>query len=122
MDVDDTPVSSTTKAEPKPAKNDNRPTLADILKRPEELRKDKATKKAQWKVGMPKPLAADLHAIDKLFEDGRPCWEVLSTHSTAAKPFALPVAKFPVVLETGQALVRTPPAHTLQSLFGIMVI
>nr|CCA18928.1 AlNc14C59G4391 [Albugo laibachii Nc14] len=115
MDVDDTGVSSTTEAEPKPKKNDNRPTLADTLKGPEELRKDKAAKKTQWKVEMPKPLAADLHAIDKLFEDGRPRWEVLSAHLTAAKPFALPIAKFSVVLETGQVLVRTPPAQILQS-------
>nr|CCA19830.1 AlNc14C80G5242 [Albugo laibachii Nc14] len=65
-----TPVHAAT--EPSP-----RSTLADISKGHEEIRKDKATKKAAFKVEMPKPLAADLRAIEMLFAEGRPSWEVL---------------------------------------------
>nr|CCA19889.1 AlNc14C81G5299 [Albugo laibachii Nc14] len=49
----------------------SRPTLADILKGHEEIRKYKAFKKAAFKVEMPKPLAADLRAIEMLFAEGR---------------------------------------------------
>ncbi|CCI46830.1 unnamed protein product [Albugo candida] len=115
MEVDDALPSAPRKPVEQGKKTGNRPSLADILKGHEEIRKDKAAKKATWKVEMPKPLASDLRAIEKLFEEGRPSWEVLSAHLTAAKPFVLPSAKFSVVLETGQALVRTPPAHILQS-------
>nr|CCA26180.1 AlNc14C354G10937 [Albugo laibachii Nc14] len=91
------------------------PTLADILKGNEEIRKDKAHKKMAFKVEMPESLAADLHAIEKLFEDDRPSWGVPSAHLEAAKPFEIPIATFPLVLETGQALVRTPPVQILHS-------
>nr|CCA19835.1 AlNc14C80G5247 [Albugo laibachii Nc14] len=64
---------------------------------------------------MPKPIASDLQAIDQLFEGGRPSWAVLSAHFQAAKPFTIPTAHFSVVLETGQAFIRTPPAQILQS-------
>nr|CCA18141.1 AlNc14C46G3696 [Albugo laibachii Nc14] len=92
-----------------------RPTLDDILKGHEEIRKDKASKKAAFTVEMPKLLAADLRAIEMLFAEGRPSWEVLSVHLDAAKPFDIPTATFPMVLETGRAFVRIPPAHILQS-------
>ena len=32
-----------------------------------------------------------------------------------AKPFSIPVSKYAIVLETGQALVWTPPAQMLRS-------
>nr|CCA23002.1 AlNc14C176G8114 [Albugo laibachii Nc14] len=92
-----------------------RPTLADILKVHEVIRKDKALKKATFKIEMPNPLAADLRAIEQIFEAGRPTWEVLFARLEAAQPFQIPRAKFSVVLETGQALVRTSPSQILQS-------
>nr|CCA15735.1 AlNc14C14G1641 [Albugo laibachii Nc14] len=116
MEVDDTTASSSsppTFHEPVPTAN--RPTLADILKGYNEIRKDKAAQKAKWKVEMPKPIASDLQAIDQLFEGGRPSWAVLSAHLQAAKPFTIPTAQFSVVLETGQAFIRTPSAQILQS-------
>ncbi|CCI11676.1 unnamed protein product [Albugo candida] len=115
IEVDDALPSAPRSPVEQGKKTGNRPSLADILKGHEEIRKDKAAQKATWKVEMPKLLASDLRTIEKLFEEGRPSWEVLSAHLTVAKPFVLPSAKFSVVLETGQALVRTPPAHILQS-------
>nr|CCA17457.1 AlNc14C35G3128 [Albugo laibachii Nc14] len=115
MEVDDTGVGLTTEATGAPAKTDPRPTLADILKGKEEIRKDKAAKQARFKAAMPKPIAADVRAVEKLFANGRPSWDVLSAHLTAAKPFVVPSAKFSMVLETGQALAGTPPTQILES-------
>ena len=115
MEVDDNTASSASKPVRTTSETDHRPSLAEILKGQEEVRKDKAIKKAKWKVEMPKPLASDLRAIEQLFQDGRPSWDVLAVHLAAAKPFILPSAKYSIVLETGQTFVRTPPAQILQS-------
>ena len=115
MEVDDNSTSSTSKPVQEASGTDPRPSLAEILKGQEEIRKDKAAKKAKWKVEMPKPLASDLRAIEQLFQDGRPSWDVLAVHLEAAKPFTVPHAKYSVVLETGQTFVRTPHAQLLQS-------
>nr|CCA19881.1 AlNc14C81G5291 [Albugo laibachii Nc14] len=115
MEIDASGASSP----PKPINNSGetapRPTLADVLKGHEEIRKDKARKKAMFKAEMPKPLAADLHAIEQLFANRRPSWEVLSSHLTAAQTFAIPTAKISLVLETGQAFARIPPTQLLES-------
>lgn len=44
---------------------------------------------------MPKPIAADLQAIEQLFEAGRPSWGILSARLKAAKPSAVPEHGFP---------------------------
>nr|CCA17407.1 AlNc14C34G3082 [Albugo laibachii Nc14] len=92
FEVDDRNASSSsppTFNEPDPKAH--RPTLVDILK------------------------ASDLQAIDRLFEDDLPSWDVLSAYLIAAKAYVIPTARFSAVLETGQAFVRSPPAHILQS-------
>ncbi|CCI49782.1 unnamed protein product [Albugo candida] len=94
MDMDDAATSLPVLSVNKPVHKETRPLLADILKGHEEIHKGKAVKKATWKVEMPKLLAADLSAIKKHF--GRRSSKL-------------------GLLETGQALVRTPPAHILQS-------
>nr|CCA17146.1 AlNc14C30G2849 [Albugo laibachii Nc14] len=111
MEVDDITASPPSNPVEQAPVTRPRPTLADKLKGHEEI-----LKKAAFKVEMRKPLAADLRAIEQLFEAGRPTWEVLSARLEAAQPFQIPREKFSVVLETGQALVRTSLSQTLQSL------
>ncbi|KAL0583388.1 hypothetical protein ABG067_006623 [Albugo candida] len=110
MEVDDALPSAPRRPVEQGKKTGKWPCLADILKSHEEIHKDKAAKKATWKVEMPKPLASDLRAIESCSKRA-----VLSAHLTAAKLSYYRAPKFSVVLETGQALVRNPPAHILQS-------
>ena len=93
------------------------PTLAELLKSQESLRKDKARVKAQYRVELAKPKASDIEAIMQLYADGgHPEWSVLAGKLEAARPFQIPKASFPMILETGQALVRTSNAKILSSL------
>nr|CCA20180.1 AlNc14C87G5575 [Albugo laibachii Nc14] len=93
------------------------PTLADLLKSQESLRKDKARAKAQYRVELPKPKASDIKAIMKLYADGEhPEWSVLAAKFEAARPFQISKATIPMILETGQALSRTPNGKLLASL------
>nr|CCA26215.1 AlNc14C358G10971 [Albugo laibachii Nc14] len=112
MQVDDTNASSSSP----PMFNEpvTKSNWSTLVKGHEEIRKDKAAAKAKSKVDIPKHIASELKAIDQLFEEGRPTWDVLSAHLTAAKPFAIPTARLSVVLETGQVFVHSPPAHILQ--------
>ncbi|KAL0591439.1 hypothetical protein ABG067_001471, partial [Albugo candida] len=93
MEVDDKSASSASKPVKTASETDHRPSLAEILNGQEEVRKDKAVKK----------------------RSGRQSWDVLDVHLAAAKPIILPSAKYLIVLETGQTLVRTPSAQILQS-------
>nr|CCA17567.1 AlNc14C37G3231 [Albugo laibachii Nc14] len=109
--VDDTNASSSSPPTfNAPITKATRPILADIIKGHEEISNDKASTKAKGKAELPKPIASDLNAIDRLFEEVRPSWDVLSAHLTAAKPFVIPAARFSVGLETGQSFIRSPPA------------
>ncbi|KAL0583446.1 hypothetical protein ABG067_006682 [Albugo candida] len=67
MEADGTLPSSSSKPVKQAKKSGNRPSLADILQVQEEIRKGKARTKAQFQVEIPKPLAADLRAIEKVF-------------------------------------------------------
>nr|CCA23005.1 AlNc14C176G8117 [Albugo laibachii Nc14] len=93
------------------------PTLADLLKSKESLRKDKIKAKAQYCVELPQPKASDIEAIMKLYADGgHPEWSVLAEKWEAARPFQIVKATCPMILETGQALTRTPNGNNLSSL------
>nr|CCA19885.1 AlNc14C81G5295 [Albugo laibachii Nc14] len=85
------------------------PTLADLPKSQESLRKDKARAKAQYRVELPMTKASDSEAIMKLYADGEhPEWSVLAAKLEAARPFQISEATIPMILDTGQALARTP--------------
>nr|CCA23595.1 AlNc14C200G8656 [Albugo laibachii Nc14] len=93
------------------------PTLADLLKSKESLRKDKIKAKAQYRVELPQSKASDIAAIMKLYADGgHPEWSVLAEKLEAARPFQIVKATCPMILETGQALTRTPNGKLLISL------
>ena len=104
-----TPESVTTST---PAKG---PTLADVLRSQETIRKDKKKANSAFRVEIPKPSAANLRAIEHLYADGRPSWDILSAKLASARPFELPCARFFMVLETGQELSRIDNAKILQS-------
>ena len=104
-----TPESATTST---PAKG---PTLADVLRSQEKIRKDKKKANSAFRVEIPKPSAANLREIEHLFADGRPSWDILSAKLASARPFKLPCARFFMVLETGQELARVDNAKILQS-------
>ena len=91
------------------------PSLASVLKQQEELRKDKEQKKAKYQVEMPKPLGADIYAIEKLYADGRPDWDVVAAKISAAQPYQLLRAEHAMIIETGQELGKTSPAKILSS-------
>ena len=94
------------------------PTLADLIKSQESLRKDQATARAgEISRGAPKAEAPDVEVILQLYADGEhPDWSVLSAKLEAARPFQIRKATFPMVLETGQSLTRTPNGKILSSL------
>ncbi|KAL0584516.1 hypothetical protein ABG067_005695 [Albugo candida] len=93
------------------------PTLAEIIKSQESLRKDQARALAKFRVELSKPKASDIEAILQLYADGEhPDWSVLSAKLEAARPFQIRKATFPMVLETGQSLTRTPNGKILTSL------
>nr|CCA23049.1 AlNc14C178G8159 [Albugo laibachii Nc14] len=92
-------------------------TLADLLKSKEFLRKENIKAKAQFRVELPQPKASHIEAIMKLYADaGHPEWSVLAEKVEAARPFQIVKATCPMILETGQALTRTPNGKLLSSL------
>ncbi|KAL0584527.1 hypothetical protein ABG067_005706 [Albugo candida] len=51
------------------------PTLADLIKPQESLRKDQARARAKFRVELPKPKASDIESIMRLYADGQhPAW------------------------------------------------
>nr|CCA22214.1 AlNc14C147G7433 [Albugo laibachii Nc14] len=94
-----------------------RPTLVDLIKSNESLRKDKERAKARYRVELPKPKASAIEAMLQLYADGgHPEWSVLAVNLEAARPFQISTATFRMILETGQALAHTPNGHILTSL------
>ena len=84
------------------------PTLAEILKTQEPLRKYKARAKEQYLLELPKTKASDIEAIMKLYDDeGHPEWSVLAAKLETARTFLIPKASFPMFLGTGQLLSNT---------------
>nr|CCA19827.1 AlNc14C80G5239 [Albugo laibachii Nc14] len=93
-----------------------RPTLADLIKSKESLRKDKAREKSQYRVELPKPKASDIKAIVQLYADGGDVdWSVLDAKLEAARPLQKSMATLTIISETGQALARSPNGQILTS-------
>lgn len=97
MEADGTLPSSSSKPVKQAKKSGNRPSLADILQVQEEIRKGKARTKAQFQVEIPKPLAADLRAIEKVFTAEL---EGFVSYFERGKTFFHTVSKYAIFLET----------------------
>lgn len=90
------------------------PTLRTLLQRTTEIRRDHVEAPEKKKVELPKPLAADIEAIDALYEAGGD-WSALAPRIDRARPYMLPRARYVMVIETGQAFQRTSPNKLLTS-------
>jgi|UniRef100_K3WKT4 hypothetical protein len=90
------------------------PTLRSLLQRTKEIRRDHVEPPEKKWVGMPKPLAADIEAIVALYEAGSD-WSVIGPRIEQARPYALPRARYVMVIETGQAFQRTSSYKLLTS-------
>ncbi|KAF1335930.1 hypothetical protein FI667_g989, partial [Globisporangium splendens] len=90
------------------------PTLRSLLQRTKEIRRDHVEPPEKKRVELPKPLAADIEAIDALYEAGGD-WSALAPRIDLARPYVLPRARYVMVIETGQAFQRTSPNKLLAS-------
>ncbi|KAF1330506.1 putative Pollike protein, partial [Globisporangium splendens] len=90
------------------------PTLRSLLQRTKEIRRDHVEPPEKNRVELPKPLAADIEAIDALYEAGGD-WSALAPRIDLARPYVLPRARYVMVIETGQAFQRTSPNKLLAS-------
>jgi hypothetical protein len=90
------------------------PTLRSLLQRTKEIRRNQVEPPKKKRIGMPKPLAADIEAIDALYEAGGD-WSAIALRIEQARPYVLPRARYVMVIETGQAFQRTSPFKLLTS-------
>lgn len=97
---------------------DSRPTMADVLAQKERLRHDKAEADAvRRRVETPKPLACDIEAIERQYAAGGD-WSFIATRMEQARPYALPRARFDMVIDTGRTFAKTPLQKIMASLSG----
>ncbi|CAH0485663.1 unnamed protein product [Peronospora farinosa] len=97
---------------------DTRPTMAELLRQHEHLRRDRAViEAARKRVETPKPLAVDIEAIERQYAAGHD-WSLIASRMEQARPYQLPRAKFDMVIETGRALAKTSVHKILASLAG----
>uniref|UniRef100_K3XBH9 Uncharacterized protein n=2 Tax=Globisporangium ultimum (strain ATCC 200006 / CBS 805.95 / DAOM BR144) TaxID=431595 RepID=K3XBH9_GLOUD len=97
---------------------DIRPTMAELLRQQEHLRRDRAVVEAARKrVETPKPLAVDIEAIERQYAAGGD-WSLIASRMEQARPYQLPKAKYDMVIDTGRALAKTSVHKILASLAG----
>lgn len=97
---------------------DPRPTMADVLGQQEHLRRDQAVADAaRRRVETPKPLACDIEAIERQYAAGGG-WSFIAPRMEQARPYALPRARFDMVIDTGRTFAKTPLQKIIASLSG----
>ncbi|KAG3196285.1 hypothetical protein PC129_g24716, partial [Phytophthora cactorum] len=97
---------------------DPRPTMADVLSQQELLRRDHAeTEAARRRVETPKPLACDIEAIERQYAAGGD-WSFIASRMEQARPYALPRARYDMVIDTGRTFAKTPLQKIMASLSG----
>ena len=97
---------------------DPRPTMADVLSQQELLRRDHAeTEAARRRVETPKPLACDIEAIERQYAAGGD-WSFIASRIEQARPYALPRARYDMVIDTGRTFAKTPLQKIMASLSG----
>lgn len=99
-------------------REDPRPTMADVLAQQEHLRRDNAeADAARCRVETPKPLACDIEAIERRYATGDD-WSFIASRIEQARPYALPRAKYDMVVDTGRTFTKTPLQKIMASLSG----
>lgn len=114
------PALSCDDAATSPPPVDPRPTMADVLAQKERLRRDHAEADAdavRRRVETPKPLACDIEAIERQYAAGGD-WSFIATRMEQARPYALPRARFDMVIDTGRTFAKTPLQKIMASLSG----
>lgn len=91
------------------------PTLRALLQRPTAIRRDNVDAPAPPRVELPRPKSMDIEAIDALYDAGGD-WSQLAASVDRARLYALPRARYVMVIETGQAFQRTALSKILASL------
>ena len=92
------------------------PTMADILGNQEHLRRDHAAADAaRRRVETPKPLASDIEWIEQQYAAGGD-WSFIASRIDQARPYALPRARYDMVIATGRTLAKTPLQKIMVSL------
>lgn len=98
--------------------SDARMTMAELLRRNEDIRRDHvASQAARKRVETPKPLAVDIEAIERQYAAGMD-WSLIASRLSQARPYQMPTAKFDMVIDTGKALAKTSVHKILASLSG----
>ena len=92
------------------------PTMADTLGNQEHLRRDHAAADAaRRRVETPKPLASDIEWIEQQYAAGGD-WSFIASRIDQARPYALPRARYDMVIATGRTLAKTPLQKIMVSL------
>ncbi|CEG40049.1 uncharacterized protein PHALS_10271 [Plasmopara halstedii] len=100
-------ADSTSAAQQSPATSGGEtPSLGALLRRPTEIRRDRTAVSASNRVVLPRPCAADITAIDALYENGGD-WASLLASVEQARPYELPRARYVMTIGTGRAFERT---------------
>ncbi|TYZ53554.1 hypothetical protein PybrP1_008978, partial [[Pythium] brassicae (nom. inval.)] len=97
---------------------DSRPTIADLLRQQDHVRRDNVAADAnRRRVETPKPLAIDIEAIERQYAAGSD-WSTIAASIGCSRPYALPRAKFDMVIDTGRAFAKTPLQKIMAALVG----
>uniref|UniRef100_K3XCL9 Uncharacterized protein n=1 Tax=Globisporangium ultimum (strain ATCC 200006 / CBS 805.95 / DAOM BR144) TaxID=431595 RepID=K3XCL9_GLOUD len=92
--------------------------MADLLAQQETIRRDNAgADAARCRVETPKPLACDIEAIERQYAAGGD-WSFIASRMEQARPYALPRARFDMVIDTGRTFAKTPLQKIMASLSG----
>ena len=90
--------------------------MAAVLAQQEHLRRDQTeADAARRRVETPKPLACDIEAIERQYAAGGD-WSFIASRMEQARPYALPRAKYDMVIDTGRTFAKTPLQKILSSL------
>lgn len=97
---------------------DKRPTMAALLREQETIRRDEAKVEAnKSRIETPKPLACDIESIERHYAAGRG-WSFIASQMDQARPYALPRARYDMVIDTGRTFAKTPLQKIMASLAG----
>ena len=92
--------------------------MADVISQQEHHRRDHAEADVvRRRVETPKPLASNIEAIERQYAAGGD-WSFIASRMEQARPYALPRARFDMVIDTGHTFAKTPLQKVMASLSG----
>lgn len=101
-----------------PPRTSRLPTLADVLGQQEHLRRDHANDDAGRRcVETPTPLSSDIEWIERQYAAGGD-WSFIYSRIDQARTYALPRARYDMLIATGRTLAKTPLQKRMRSLSG----